>query len=101
MATKAGFHPAPLIPYAEKTNLKFKINLHKSGLIQDSLEKAKSFTEDAFGMAFELLLLSSLIFELLFVNTFGILKTAPFLALSFLNIVLWLMHLTHQKGMKV
>lgn len=100
MATKVGFHPTKLLPYSEKTNLKFKINLLKADFTHDSFDRAKGFVETVFGMSFELLLLTSFMFELLFINTFGFIKTAPFLALSVFNLALWLLHLSHQKSLR-
>lgn len=47
-------------------------------------------------VAFEHLLVSSFILEIFFTAVFGLPKTAPFLILSVLNLVLWILHLVHE-----
>lgn len=49
------------------------------------------------GMFFELVLLISIIFEVLFLSIFGFAKTAPFFVLSFINLVSWLLFLREGK----
>jgi hypothetical protein len=50
-----------------------------------------------FGLFFELLLGMSVIFELLFLEYFGLPKTLPYLAASLLNIFLWILYLYHSQ----
>ena len=51
-----------------------------------------AWLEFVFGFFFEILLVNSVIFELLFVKSFGFLSTLPFLGLSVLTIALWMFY---------
>ncbi len=51
----------------------------------------------AFGLLFEVLLGLSVIFELLFMEYFGLAKTVPYLVMSLLNLLLWIFHILHSK----
>lgn len=97
MAMAKHFTTSPVFEYQHKNHLKFKINLEKEKEESNIYERLIHYVSSLAGMSFEVLLLGSFIFELLFLNTFGVLKTLPFLIISFLNLLIWILHL-HNKS---
>lgn len=96
LVMKKGYRNTPLIKYDEKAHVKLKINLDKDSGIEAVKDNFVRTFERIFGMLFELLLLFSFLFELLFISNFGVIKVAPFLAISLFNLFLWTMHLRHK-----
>lgn len=97
MAMARDYKNSPLFEYREREHLKFKINLEheKEGL--DLVGKTIHYSEHFIGMSFEVLIIGSFIFEILFLNSFGVAKTLPFLLVSIFNLVLWILHM-HNKS---
>lgn len=94
MVMAKGYKTTPLIPYEERNHLKFKIALNKE---EGSIAPRYLIHvfEGLVGMSFEALILLSFIFELLFLNSFGFVKTFPFLIVSCFNLILWTLYLYH------
>lgn len=69
---------------------------------KDSGEKAlldylQNIAGGIFALSFESLLIFTLVFLLIFLDQFGLEKTAPFILLSVFNILVWAMHLRHAR----
>ncbi len=97
MAMAKNYKNSPLFEYREREHLKFKINLEHQSEGLDFIGKSIHYSEHFIGMSFEVLIIGSFIFELLFLNSFGIAKTLPFLLVSIFNLVLWILH-SHNKS---
>lgn len=95
MVMKKGYQPTPQLAYQEKEDVSFKITMEKKDIRSTLLDNFKSILSSLFGMSFETLGLLSLIFEILFIPSFGLVKTLPFLSISIFNIFLWTLHLRH------
>ena len=95
MVMKKGYQPTPQLPYQEKEDVSFKITMEKKDIRSTLSEGLFSIFSYLFGMSFETLGLLSLIFEILFIPSFGLLKTLPFLTISIFNLALWTLHLRH------
>lgn len=75
-------------------------------LIQITLRKdnrthhqATSILKEISGGFFEVILITCLVLELLYIESFGVMRTLPFIMLSFLNLILWIFYqrTTHYK----
>ena len=95
MAMVKNYKTSPLIEYHEREHLKFKITLELMHEGLNLFENAIHVVSRSIGMTFEFFLVSSLIFEFLLLNTFGIVRTLPFLSISIFNLILWTLHLRH------
>jgi len=70
--------------------------LHKSETVEQSIrENVFWAAENVMGFAFELLLIASLVFEILFGYALSWQKVIPFLLISLANLILWLFYLRH------
>lgn len=96
MVMKKGFKSTSLIKYEEKDHIKFKITLEEEGSARAIAHNFSHFLESILGMGFEVILIASLVFEFLFLNSFGIIKTLPFLAISIFNLTIWTLHVKHK-----
>ncbi|TXG78181.1 hypothetical protein E6Q11_01560, partial [Candidatus Dojkabacteria bacterium] len=96
MVMKKGYKSTSLLKYEERDHVKFKVNLEQEGGVREIAHSLGHMIETVLGMGFEVILIASLIFEILFLNSFGILKTLPFLALSGFNLLLWTLHIRHR-----
>ena len=95
-AMKKGFKPSPFLSY-KPIGKEFYISLQEVETGSDKvIDYLKHFILGAIGLSFETLLITSLIFEVLLIDTFGIEKTLPYLSVSILNFSLWIMHLRHK-----
>ena len=94
-----GYKTTHLTPYKKIDGDEFSVTLEK---IQSEKEKIisipKRFVRGIFGFTFEWLLLFSFIFELMFLLTFGFVRTLPFLTLSIFNLFIWIVYLRVRKG---
>lgn len=94
-AMKSGFKPSRIVKY-DPSKKQFLIELE-----QVDTGKAKVFyylrelLEESIGLSFEFILIISVIFEVLLIETFGLLRTLPYLMLSVFNLSVWIMHLRH------
>ncbi|OGH02343.1 MAG: hypothetical protein A2798_03990 [Candidatus Levybacteria bacterium RIFCSPHIGHO2_01_FULL_37_17] len=61
------------------------------------LDYLRNIAGGVFALSFEALLITSFLFLLIFLNYFGIEKTAPYLIISAFNIAIWVMHLRHTR----
>jgi hypothetical protein len=95
MAMRKGFKTSPLVKYEGKDHVKFKVSLEKDDLKTEVLDKLSHISSSVCGSLFEILLVLTLGFEILFIMTFGVAKTLPFLVVSVFNFALWTMHLRH------
>lgn len=95
MVMKKGYQPTPQLPYQEKEDVSFKITMEKRDIKSTLSEAFFGIFSSLFGMSFETLGLLSLAFEILFIPSFGLAKTLPFLSISIFNIFLWTLHLRH------
>jgi hypothetical protein len=96
MVMKKGYKPTPQLDYEEKADVAFKILMHRKDVRFTLLEKSVNIFSAAFGMSFEFFAIWSLAFEVLFIYSFGLFRTLPFLAISLLNITLWTLYLRHK-----
>lgn len=97
MAMAKHHKTSPVFEYHHKNHLKFKISLEEEKEGLNLYEKLIHYASTLTGMSFEVLLIGSFIFEILFLSTFGVLKTLPFLMLSAINLLIWILHL-HNKS---
>ncbi len=92
-ASKSGYHHTSIPDFTEHTLVGTHL-LHLLKRDDHSLPSVPILLfralENLFGFLFELLLFFSLGFEILFFNTAGILRTAPFIVVTVLTIILWL-----------
>jgi hypothetical protein len=86
-----------LIPYEAKTHIHLKITLEKAHEGLGLLDKLEKVFSEGLGMSFEALAILSLIFEILFIVNFGIIKTLPFLLISVLNLLMWTLYIRHHQ----
>lgn len=96
MVMKKGYKSTSLLKYEDRDHVKFKVNLEREGGVREIAHNFGHVIETILGMGFEVILIASLLFEILFLNSFGILRTLPFLALSGFNLLLWTMHVKHK-----
>jgi hypothetical protein len=96
MAMAKGFANSPVFEYHEKPHLKFKITLKKEEEGLHLFGRITNYVSIATGLSFEVLLVMSLVFELLFLNSFGVSKTLPFLLVTILNLALWILHVRNK-----
>jgi hypothetical protein len=101
MAMAKGYQASPVFEYHEKAHLKFKITLKKEEEGLHIFGRFTNYLSVVTGLSFEVLLVISFIFEILFINSFGVVKTFPFLAITALNLFLWIMHLRSKTQIKV
>jgi len=101
MAMAKGYSTSPVFEYQEKAHLKFKIMLKKEEEGLHLIGRLFNYLSLVTGLGFEVLLILSLILELLFLNSFGVAKTLPFLAITILNLILWMLHLRSKNQIKV
>ncbi len=95
---KKGHEPSESLEYPLPDGVpeKFTISLLKSETLQQSIRENISWAaENVGGFLFELLLIASLIFEILFGYTLGWQRVIPFLLISLANLFLWLIFLRH------
>ena len=97
MAMAKGYTNSPVFEYHSKNHLKFKINLKKEEEGMQLFGRIVHYLTHFVGLSFEVLLLVSFVFEILFLNTFGVAKTLPFLLITIFNLSLWMLHL-HNKS---
>lgn len=95
MVMKKGYQPTPQLLYTEKEDVSFKITMEKKDIKATLYDVFSHTLSSLLGMSFETLSLLSLIFEILFIPSFGLVKTLPFLSISIFNIFLWTLHLRH------
>lgn len=101
MAMAKNYVNSPVFEYHARRHLKFKINLRKEETGLNLLGKINHYFGHVLGISFEVLLLGSFIFEILFLNSFGVAKTLPFLLISIFNLTLWILHLHNKSHSKV
>ena len=92
MAMAKNFMPSPVLEYHEKEHLKFRLTLEEETKQLYLINQINHLVSVMIGMSFEVLLIASFVFELLFLNSFGLLKTLPFLLISIFNLVIWTLH---------
>lgn len=95
MVMKKGYQPTPQLLYTEKEDVSFKITMEKKDIKATLYDVFSHTLSSLLGMSFETLSLLSLVFEILFIPSFGLVKTLPFLSISIFNIFLWTLHLRH------
>lgn len=95
---KKGYEPSQSkdYPLPDGVPENFAISLNKSETLKQSIRENISWaTENVIGFSFELLLIGSLILEILFGYALGWQRVTPFLFVSLLNLLLWLIFLRH------
>lgn len=95
---KRGYEPSGTFEYPLPDGVpgQFTISLHQNETLEQSVRENISWAaENVIGFSFELLLIASLVFEVLFGYTFGWQKVIPFLLISLANLLLWLIFLRH------
>ncbi len=94
MAMRKGYKSTEQMPYSQTGNgveIVMEKKEHNLGIIDHLIR----FPGELLGMSFEVLIFISLIFELIFIPYFGIVKTAPFIMISIFNLLLWTLHIRH------
>ena len=100
---KEGFTSLPAYNYKSENKMELPIVLpiKKQGKPSYSLiELILIYCEDIFGMCMEAILLLGLLLQIYSVFTFGLLRIAPFIILTILNLVLVFTFLYKPKGLK-
>ena len=92
MVMKKGYQPTPQLPYEEKGDVAYKITMEQKNLQTEFLDRVSHIINSTIGISFETVMLLSLFFELLFIPSFGIVKTLPFICISVFNLLLWMLH---------
>lgn len=88
-------------PLPDDVSGKFAISLHKGETLEQSIrENFYWAVENVIGFCFELLLFTSLVFEVLLGYAFGWQKIAPFLFVSLANLLMWLFYFRHISASK-
>lgn len=93
MSMKKGYSPTHLKKY-KKTSL-IQISMQKSIERFGFFDHALKLITSIFEMSFEMLIIIALAFEILFLDTFGVARTLPFLIISVFNLLLWSLYLRH------
>lgn len=94
LAMAKTYKNSPLLRYNDKTNL--AISLEKQDEALNIWENMLHLFSSSVGTLFEVLIILSFIFEVVFIYDFGLLKTFPFLAISLFNLLLWSLYLRHR-----
>lgn len=95
---KKGYEPSLRADYPLPDGVPepYTIGLHQSETLEQSIRENVSWAiENIIGFFFELLLLASFIFEILFGYALGWQKVIPFLFISLANLIVWLLYLRH------
>lgn len=91
LVLKKGFEP--LFEPVDLSNKAPVLTLAAHESITQAIERdITSILEELAGGIFELLLVITILFELVFIYSFGILKVLPFITITVLNITLWIRH---------
>jgi hypothetical protein len=80
------------LPNALTGKLKFIIQKHGAETELSPGKIIKEGIENLSGFLFEFLLLNSIVLEVIFIKTQGLAKTAPFVAITILTIIIWLFY---------
>lgn len=97
MVMKKGYESTPQLPYTEREDASLKITMEKKDVKSEVVDLIRGFIGNVFGMTFETLSIISVFFEIIFIPSFGIIKTAPFLIISIFSLTLWTLHNRHHK----
>lgn len=82
----------PIVERVEKTDANSLIKIIMKKKVPSNKSNSKAVMQEILGSFFEVILIISLIVELLFIQSFGIIATLPFITISFLNLMLWLFY---------
>jgi hypothetical protein len=100
---KKGFEALPVYDFknSEVKEIPTVFKLKNKSIPQHSLlEIIFIYTEDFLGMAMESIILLGLLTQIYFIYTFGVLRVAPFLILTILNLTLIFTYLYKPKGLE-
>ena len=100
MVTAKGLRSSDFLAFKEREHLKFKITLEKDAIGLGLFENIERLFSRSLGMVFEVLIVLTIVFQILFILEFGLIRTLPFLIISILNLVLWLFVLHHSRHYK-
>ncbi|HVZ12081.1 MAG TPA: hypothetical protein VG965_03545 [Patescibacteria group bacterium] len=78
----------------------YMLDIHKHALGPNAREKVMIYIDKVIALSFESLLVLSFIFEISMGAVLGFAKAAPFLLFSILSLVIWIIHLSHERGEK-
>ena len=92
MIMKKGYQPTPQMPYEEKSDVSYRITMEQKNLKTNILDTISHTFFALIGISSEAFMLLSLIFEILFIPSFGVVKTLPFICVSVFNLLLWILH---------
>jgi hypothetical protein len=93
---KKGYEPVEAFEYAKTEDGKDKITIELArshGFKKSVVSSLIHTVENALGLSFEIILLTTILFELMFLTTLGFSRTAPFMVISLVNFLLWLAYL--------
>jgi hypothetical protein len=96
VAMKKGYHSSSQIEGQDKGFIIYEMDKKDEGS-KKLIEYSKKTFGGILAFSFEAMLIISLFFLLIFVNYFGFVKTAPFIAISAFNILVWVMHFRHSR----
>ena len=99
---KKGFISGPFFEFEnERANtMPLSLNLEKDeSRVKSLFEIGLVYVEDLFGIILEFLIVLSLVFEAIFIETFGFVKIAPYLILTTINFALLFLFLYKPKNL--
>ena len=95
MAIKKGYEPAGLLGRSLlglKKNVILRLK-KREALRQSVFRRILRVLENILGLSFEFIIVATIILEIFFAQSFGIVKTAPFIAISMINFLIWLFYI--------
>lgn len=78
----------------------YLVNIEKQEKNLSLFGRVKLVFEKLFSLLFEVLFIATFVFELALTTALPLIKVLPFLLLSFLTLVMWLIHMTHLRWSK-
>jgi len=82
----------PIVEMIAGTDTQKPLLMHLRKKMPASIGAKSSLCKEFTGGFFEVILIGSLLAELLFLNSFGLAKTLPFIVISFFNLFLWIFY---------
>ncbi len=82
----------PITERVEKNDEESIVKITLTKKAAHTQRRSKAVLQEIFGSFFEVLLIVCLIAEIIFIQSFGLVKTLPFIVISLLNLMLWVFY---------